>query len=70
MMSRRAVITGIGVVAPTGIGTETYWEATKQGRNGIKRISHFDPSRYDTQLAGEVEGFKARFHRPAAHRAD
>ncbi|MFL5658671.1 MAG: ketosynthase chain-length factor [Ktedonobacteraceae bacterium] len=59
MMSRRAVITGIGVVAPTGIGTETYWEATKQGRNGIKRISHFDPSRYDTQLAGEVDGFKA-----------
>lgn len=59
MMSRRAVITGIGVVASTGIGTETYWEATKQGQNGIKRIRRFDPSRYDTQLASEVDNFDA-----------
>ena len=58
-MSRRAVITGIGVVAPTGIGTEVYWEATRQGRNGIQRIHSFDPSQYDSQLAGVVEDFKA-----------
>jgi 3-oxoacyl-(acyl-carrier-protein) synthase len=58
-MSRRAVITGIGVVAPTGIGTETYWEATKQGKNGIRRITRFNPARYSTQLAGEVDGFEA-----------
>lgn len=56
---RRAVITGIGVVAPNGIGTETWWEATKAGKSGIKRISRFDPSKYSTQLAGEVEGFEA-----------
>lgn len=59
-MSRRAVITGIGVVAPNGIGTETYWAATKAGRTGIKRIGRFDPARYAAQLAGEVEGFEAR----------
>lgn len=59
IMSRRAVITGIGVVAPTGIGAERYWEATRQGRNGIKRIRSFDPSQYDSQLAGEVDDFKA-----------
>jgi minimal PKS chain-length factor (CLF/KS beta) len=57
-MSRRAVITGLGVVAPNGIGVEAYWEATKQGRSGIKRISRFDPSRYATQLAGEVQEFE------------
>ena len=58
-MSRRTVITGIGVVAPNGIGTETYWSATRQGKNGVRRITSFDPSRYATQLAGEVDGFKA-----------
>lgn len=56
-MSRRAVITGIGIVAPNGIGTEQYWAATRAGQSGIKRIARFDPSKYATQLAGEVEGF-------------
>ena len=54
----RAVITGIGVVAPNGIGTDTWWTATKEGKSGIKRIERFDPSRYSTQLAGEVDGFE------------
>jgi minimal PKS chain-length factor (CLF/KS beta) len=57
-MSRRSVITGIGVVAPNGIGTETYWSATRQGKNAVRRITSFDPSSYPTQLAGEVDGFK------------
>jgi minimal PKS chain-length factor (CLF/KS beta) len=63
-MSRRAVITGIGVVAPTGIGTEVYWQATRDATCGIKRIARFDPSSYATQLAGEVEGFKATDYIP------
>jgi 3-oxoacyl-(acyl-carrier-protein) synthase len=58
-MSRRAVFTGIGIVAPTGIGTEAYWKATRDGVTGIRRITHFDPSIYATQLAGEVQGFQA-----------
>jgi minimal PKS chain-length factor (CLF/KS beta) len=53
------VVTGIGIIAPTGIGTKAYWEATKQGKNGIKRITRFDPSTYSTQFAGEVDGFQA-----------
>jgi act minimal PKS chain-length factor (CLF/KS beta) len=56
---RRVVITGLGVMAPNGIGTETWWEATKAGTSGIGRITHFDPSQYPTQLAGEVDGFDA-----------
>jgi minimal PKS chain-length factor (CLF/KS beta) len=56
---KRAVFTGIGVVAPNGIGTSAYWEATREGRSGIARITHFDPSSYATQFAGEVKGFDA-----------
>ncbi len=55
--SRRALLTGIGVVAPNGIGIEAWWEATKSGTSGIGPITHFDPSKYETQLAGEVEDF-------------
>lgn len=57
-MNRSAVITGIGVVAPSGIGTDAYWAATREGINAVRRITHFDPSRYATQLAGEADGFK------------
>jgi len=56
---RRAVITGVGVVAPNGIGNDAWWEATRAGKSGIGRISHFDPSQYPAQLAGEVKGFEA-----------
>src|SRR5262245_36371586 len=63
-MRRRAVITGIGIVAPNGIGTEAYWQASCAVKSGIKRISRFDPSSYATQLAGEVEEFKATDYLP------
>ncbi len=55
---RRVVLTGIGVVAPTGHTAADWWKATTQGRSGIKRITRFDPSKYATQLAGEVDGFE------------
>jgi len=57
--SRRSVITGVGVVAPNGIGTETWWKATQAGKTGIAKIQRFDPSKYETQLAGEVDDFDA-----------
>jgi minimal PKS chain-length factor (CLF/KS beta) len=56
---RRCVITGLGVVAPNGIGTEKWWDATKAGTTGIGRIERFDPSKYATQLAGVVDDFDA-----------
>src|SRR5215211_3814075 len=58
-MERRVVLTGVGVVAPTGVGREAWWEATRAGKGAIDRITHFDPSRYPTQLAGEVRDFDA-----------
>ena len=63
-MKRRAVVTGIGIVAPTGIGSEPYWTATKEGRSAIRRITRFDPSQYESQLAGEIEGFEPREYMP------
>jgi len=55
-MKRRVVVTGIGAVSPNGIGRENFWEATKQGKSGLRRITRFDPSQYSVQVAGEVQG--------------
>jgi act minimal PKS chain-length factor (CLF/KS beta) len=54
-----AVVTGIGVAAPTGLGVAEYWSATKAGRRGIAALTRFDGSRYPSGLAGEVPGFDA-----------
>jgi 3-oxoacyl-(acyl-carrier-protein) synthase len=58
-MSHRAVITGVGVVAPNGVGTEAYWSATRKGVNGIKPITRFDPAKYATKVAGVADDFEA-----------
>jgi len=59
-----AVVTGIGVIAPTGTGTEAYWSATLDGRGAIAAIGRFDASGYPATLAGEVPGFAASEHLP------
>ena len=56
-MSRRVVITGIGLVSPLGIGTNETWQALREGRSGIARIQSFDPATFACQIAGEVKGF-------------
>ncbi|MFF3411881.1 ketosynthase chain-length factor [Streptomyces sp. NPDC002742] len=60
----RVAVTGLGVVAPNGLGTEAYWTATRKGSSGIGRISRFVPDQYPSQLAGEIEGFHAAEHLP------
>jgi 3-oxoacyl-[acyl-carrier-protein] synthase II len=55
--TRRVVITGLGVVAPNGIGKEAFWDALVAGKSGIDYISAFDASSYSCQIAGEVQGF-------------
>ena len=50
----RVVITGIGAVSPNGIGRERFWEATRNGVSGVRRITRFDPSGFQVQVAGEV----------------
>ena len=56
-MGRRVVITGLGTVAPTGIGTEAFWNACKEGTVGIGPITAFDASAFKAKLAAEVKGF-------------
>ncbi len=55
MEKRRVVITGIGVIAPNGIGVDAFWDSMVHGRSGIKKIRQFDVSSYPSQIAGEVE---------------
>src|ERR1700730_11095578 len=54
---RRVVVTGIGVISPVGNDLETFWSSLKQGKSGIGRITAFDISQYDCQIAGEVRNF-------------
>lgn len=60
----RAVITGIGVVAPTGLDVDEHWSNTLAGQRRIARISSFDPSSYSATLAGEITGFDAAKYLP------
>jgi 3-oxoacyl-[acyl-carrier-protein] synthase II len=50
-------VTGVGLLSSVGIGTEETWQAIKNGCSGIRRISSFDPSSFNCQIAGEVKGF-------------
>ncbi|MBA3231876.1 MAG: beta-ketoacyl-ACP synthase II [Acidobacteria bacterium] len=56
-MSRRVVVTGVGLVSPVGIGTGPNWEALCAGRGGIGPITHFDAAQFSARIAGEVKGF-------------
>ncbi|WP_316043265.1 beta-ketoacyl synthase N-terminal-like domain-containing protein [Actinomadura sp. CNU-125] len=63
-MSAASVVTGIGVVAPNGLGTETYWSAVLEGRSGIGPITRYD-SDFPVRFAGEVSDFAAADHVPS-----
>ena len=54
-MTRRVVITGIGVRAPGGRGTKQFWELLTSGRTATRRITFFDPSPYRSQVAAEAD---------------
>jgi 3-oxoacyl-[acyl-carrier-protein] synthase II len=56
-LSRRVVVTGVGIVSPLGIGTEANWEALCAGRSGIGMITHFDASQFSARIAGQVKDF-------------
>ena len=57
MSRRRVVVTGLGIIAPVGIGVPEAWANILAGHSGIARITRFDPSGFPSQIAGEVKGF-------------
>src|SRR5262245_52919798 len=56
---RRVVITGLGAVSPLGNDVDTLWKNLVAGQCGIERITHFDATPFETQIAGEVKNFDA-----------
>jgi 3-oxoacyl-[acyl-carrier-protein] synthase II len=61
-MKRRAVITGLGIVSPIGVGVDNFWRAACAGKSGIRRPSLFDASKLsrECQMVGEVTDFNPR----------
>src|SRR5687768_13940169 len=60
-MVRRVVITGMGALAPGGLGTKEFWQLLTDGRTATRRITLFDPAAFRSQVAAEVD------FDPAAH---
>ena len=56
-MTRRVVVTGVGLVCAAGIGTEESWRNLLAGQSGIATITSFDTARFDCRIAGEVKNF-------------
>lgn len=56
-MSRRVVVTGLGLLSGLGIGTEENWQGLTAGRNGAGLITRFDTSDFAVKIACEMEGF-------------
>ncbi len=54
-MNRRVVITGIGVVAPGGVGTKEFWARLTSGRTATRGITLFDPSQFRSRIAAEAD---------------
>lgn len=57
MSKRRVVITGMGALTPIGNNVEEYWEGLRTGRSGAGKITKFDASSFDTQIAAELKNF-------------
>lgn len=56
-MNRRVVVTGVGLVCGCGIGTDEVWKNLLAGKSGVGPITHFDASKFDCRIAGEVRNF-------------
>ena len=71
-MGKRVVITGIGVVSPIGIGVDAYFEALKNGKNGVDLITDFDTTDFGVKFAAQVKDFVAENYmdKKEARRAD
>ena len=58
MQKNRVVVTGLGIISPVGSGADAFWQAMKEGKSGVGKITQFDASKFDSQIAGEVGDFQ------------
>jgi 3-oxoacyl-[acyl-carrier-protein] synthase II len=65
---RRVVVTGVGVVAPNGVGKEAFWSACVNGTSGVGPIRSFDTTTLPVRVAGEVPEFDVTPFLPSIHR--
>src|SRR5256886_14316554 len=56
-LTRRVVVTGVGLVCALGIGTEESWKNLLAGKSGIGLITRFDTNGFDCKIAGEIKNF-------------
>src|SRR5438552_4010332 len=56
----RTVITGFGLLTPVGLGREAAWQGILSGKSAVRRISSFDPSGLEVQVAAELPGWDAK----------
>lgn len=59
MAHRRVVVTGLGIVAPNGIGKEQFWRNLVAGESAVERVFSFNASQFPSQVAAEVRDFSA-----------
>ena len=65
---RRVVVTGLGVVAPNGVGKEAFWSACLNGRSGVGPIRSFDATGHPVKIAAEVQDFNVSPYLPHSQR--
>jgi len=61
-LRRRVVVTGIGLVIPTGIGVETAWKNVCEGKSGVGLLTRFDTNGFETKIAAEVKNFNPELY--------
>jgi 3-oxoacyl-[acyl-carrier-protein] synthase II len=62
ILGRRVVVTGMGLVIPTGIGVATAWKNVCEGKSGIGPLTRFDTDGFETKIAGEVKNFNPELY--------
>ncbi len=62
MSKRRVVLTGVGAVTPVGNNVKDFWNSVIEGKTGVARLTAFDPSPFNSQIAAEVKGYDASLY--------
>jgi len=63
-LPRRVVVTGIGVIAPSGVGLDSLWAMLVEGRSAVRPVEGFDVSEYPVRIAAQLRDFDALDHMP------